>query len=96
MIKTYQGHGGEIFDADASHDNSRLVSGGADKIVFLTDVGTGQPIRKLRGHLSRINCVKFNEESSLILTGMQHAHGCFFTGSRGGGVSTSFMAWQQG
>ena len=28
------------------------MSGGADKIVFLTDVGTGQPIRKLRGHLS--------------------------------------------
>ena len=36
----------------SSWDNSRIVSGGADKIVFLSDVGTGQPIRKLRGHLS--------------------------------------------
>ena len=36
----------------SSWDNSRIASGGADKIVFLTDVGTGQPIRKLRGHLS--------------------------------------------
>lgn len=74
----------------SSHDNSRLVSGGVDKMVMLTDVGTGQPIRKLRGHLSvrmecherrrllhfvyfifvqRINCVKFNEESSLIISG---------------------------
>ena len=35
-----------------SHDNSRLCSGGADKIVQLTDVGTGQPIRKYRGHIS--------------------------------------------
>ena len=36
----------------SSWDNSRIASGGADKIIFLTDVGTGQPIRKLRGHLS--------------------------------------------
>ena len=35
-----------------SHDNGRLVSGGADKVVILTDVGTGQPIRKFRGHMS--------------------------------------------
>ena len=76
----------------SAHDNSRLVSGGVDKVVMLTDVGTGQPIRKLRGHLSvriewferqyiafsfcaliiffqRVNCVKFNEESSLIISG---------------------------
>lgn len=36
----------------SSHDNSRLASGGADKTVLLTDVGTGQPIRKFRGHIS--------------------------------------------
>ena len=41
---------------DRSHDNSRLCSGSADKIVQLTDVGTGQPIRKFRGHIS----VSFN------------------------------------
>ncbi len=35
-----------------SHDNSRIVSAGADKMVLVLDVGTGQPIRKLRGHLS--------------------------------------------
>ena len=37
---------------DRSHDNSRLCSAGADKTVQLTDVGTGQPIRKFRGHIS--------------------------------------------
>jgi mitogen-activated protein kinase organizer 1 len=52
-----------------SHDNSRLCSAGADKIVKLTDVGTGQPIRKLRGHISRINSVKFNEDSTVIVSG---------------------------
>ena len=41
-----------LFFLLSSHDNGRLVSGGEDKIVFLMDVGTGQPIRKFRGHLS--------------------------------------------
>jgi len=35
----------------STHDNSRLVSGGADKVVIITDVGTGQSIRKFRGHM---------------------------------------------
>ncbi len=39
-----------------SHDNGRIVSGGADKVVILTDVGTGQPIRKFRGHLGVSYC----------------------------------------
>ena len=33
-----------------SHDNSRIVSGGADKVVLVLDVSTGQPIRNIRGH----------------------------------------------
>ncbi len=35
-----------------AHDNGRLASGGADRAVILTDVGTGQHIRTYRGHLS--------------------------------------------
>lgn len=35
-----------------AHDNSRIASGGADRAVILTDVGTGQHIRTYRGHLS--------------------------------------------
>ena len=35
-----------------AHDNSRIVCAGADKVVLMIDVGTGQPIRRLRGHTS--------------------------------------------
>eukprot|EP00731_Ephydatia_muelleri_P018378 Em0011g418a len=35
----------------------------------MLDVGTGQPIRRLRGHTSRINAVKFNNDASIIVTG---------------------------
>lgn len=42
-----------------AHDNCRIASGGADRTVILTDVGTGQPIRTFRGHLSV--CIKINK-----------------------------------
>ena len=35
----------------SARDNSRIVSCGADKLVILTDVSTGNIIRKYRGHL---------------------------------------------
>jgi mitogen-activated protein kinase organizer 1 len=68
-IKTYRGPGQEVLDAAAAHDNGRLVCGGGDKIIYLLDVSTGQPIRKYRGHYGVINCLKFNEESTLIISG---------------------------
>ena len=38
--------------SSSAADNSRIVSGGADRLVMLTDVSTGKPIRKYRGHIS--------------------------------------------
>lgn len=54
---------------NSAPDNSRFVSAGSDKAVIYWDVATGQPIRKLRGHASRINCVRFNEDATLAITG---------------------------
>lgn len=72
-IKIYKGPGQEVLDADVAHDNGRIVCGGADKQVLLMDVSTGQAIRKFRGHNGNINCVKFNDDSSLILSGSYDA-----------------------
>ena len=45
----------ELHDHDCrSHDSGRIVSGREDRVVILTDVGTGKPVRKFRGHLSVI------------------------------------------
>ncbi|XP_049795271.1 WD repeat domain-containing protein 83 [Schistocerca nitens] len=71
LLKTYLGHGGEVYDAAGSCDNSQLCSGGGDRIVVLWDVATGRPLRRLRGHAGRINCICFNEESSIIVSGSQ-------------------------
>lgn len=40
-----------------------------DKYVCATDVGTGKILRKYRGHAGTVNCVKYNEDSSVILSG---------------------------
>ena len=48
---------------------SHIVSCGMDKTVILWDVATGQAVRKYRGHLGTVNSVKFNEESTVAISG---------------------------
>lgn len=46
-----------------------MISCGMDKSIILWDVSTGQAVRKYRGHLSTVNCVKYNEESTVAISG---------------------------
>ncbi|KAL3320965.1 26S protease regulatory subunit 8 [Cichlidogyrus casuarinus] len=59
LLKTYNGHGSEVSDVQASQDNSQLASGGADCVVVLWDVATGQSLRRWRKHPGRVNAVRF-------------------------------------
>lgn len=56
-------------DARSSCDSSHIASGGLDKCIFLWDVSTGQVVKRYRAHHGFINCVQFNEESTVILSG---------------------------
>jgi len=70
LIKTYTGHGWEVLDLSVSVDNAKIASCGGDRMVFVWDVASGRVIRKYnKGHLSRINCVSFNEDNSVIVSG---------------------------
>jgi len=55
-------------DCQGSCDSSQIVSGGMDKCVLLWDVSTGQVVKRYRAHVATVNCVKFNEESTVILS----------------------------
>ena len=69
-LQTFSGHSQEVMDADCSCDHSFLCSASADKSIFYFDVATAKVIRKYRGHVGRVNCVRFNlEESNLIISG---------------------------
>merc|ERR1719233_1272918 len=68
LLKTYMGHGYEVLDARGSCDNSQLVSCSMDKTVVLWDVSSGNWSRKWRGHMGYVNCVAFNEDSSVVVS----------------------------
>ncbi len=69
MLKTYTGHGYEVLDARGSCENSQIVSCGMDKTVIVWEVGSGLAVRKFRGHAGTVNCVRFNEDSSVAISG---------------------------
>jgi len=50
-------------------DNARFASCGGDRQPFLWDVATGRIIRKFKGHDKEVNCIRFNEENTVLVTG---------------------------
>ena len=66
-MKTYLGHGHEVFDVGVSSDNIRLASCGGDKNVFYWDVASGQIIRKFRGRDLKVNAALFAGEDSAVV-----------------------------
>jgi len=68
-LKTYSGHGREIYDIAITNDNSKFATCGGDKAIFYWDVMTGRTIRRYQGHYQRINCVDFNKEASVVVSG---------------------------
>ncbi|DBA03625.1 TPA: hypothetical protein N0F65_006804 [Lagenidium giganteum] len=70
LIKTYQGrHGYDVQDVTIGHDNAKFASCGRDKMVFLWDVPSGEVVRKFEGHSYGVNCVQFNANASVLLSG---------------------------
>ena len=53
-----------------SNDNAKFASAGGDRSVFLWDVTTGTTIRRLSGHMGKIHVVEFNEDASVVASGM--------------------------
>lgn len=56
-------------DAAGSCDSCYIVSSSLDKSIIYWDVTTGSPVRRLRGHAGGVNCVCFNEDSSIAVSG---------------------------
>ncbi|KAI6847264.1 WD40 repeat-like protein [Hortaea werneckii] len=67
LIQTYSAHGYEVLDLAVAEDNSRFVSGGGDKTVFLWDVATGVTLRRFAGHAGRVNAVAFGGTGDAVV-----------------------------
>lgn len=69
LIKTYKGlHNYAVHSIAIANDNGKFVTAGTDKIVFLTNVEDGKPIRKYQGHSATVNCVCLNEDNNVIVS----------------------------
>ena len=67
-------HGRRVFmprgsHPSSAHDNTKFVSSGGDRSVFLWDVTTGNTIRRISAHLAKINVVEFNNDASVVASG---------------------------
>ncbi|KAF4319806.1 hypothetical protein G195_004769 [Phytophthora kernoviae 00238/432] len=70
LIKSYEGrHGYDVQDVAITHDNAKFASCGRDRDVFMWDVPTAKVIRKFEGHKQSVNCVRYNADSSVLLSG---------------------------
>jgi mitogen-activated protein kinase organizer 1 len=73
LIQTYSAHGYEVVDLDIAADNSKFVSCGGDKTIFLWDVASATTIRRFSGHAAKVEGVAFGGDdeagSSVVVSG---------------------------
>ena len=74
LIQSYSGvHGYEVLSISVASDNSRFVSAGVDKTVFLWDVPTAQTLRRFGGvgsHTGKVECTAFGGDGdSVVISG---------------------------
>ncbi|CAE7820338.1 wdr83 [Symbiodinium microadriaticum] len=68
-IKKFAGcHNQEVNDIRIAADNSKFVSCGSDKLIFLWDVTSAQVIRKLTGHDRKVNALAFGPKEDVLLS----------------------------
>lgn len=68
-IRRFDAEAGEVSAVAFSSDGSRMVSGGADKIIRLWDVGSGREIRRFEGHTDVVKGLDFSPDGRRILSG---------------------------
>ncbi|KAK8164705.1 WD40-repeat-containing domain protein [Phyllosticta citrichinensis] len=69
LVQSYTGHGYEVLDISVTEDNARFASCGGDKSVFVWDVATAKTVRRLAGHVSRVNSVAWGAAADVLVSG---------------------------
>ncbi|MBN2000487.1 TIR domain-containing protein [candidate division KSB1 bacterium] len=68
LLKTLTGHTGRVLCVALASDASLAVSGGADFLIKIWDLQTGQNIRTLLGHSSFVNCVGLSQDKKTVIS----------------------------
>jgi WD40 repeat protein len=62
------GHTGAVYSVAWSHDDSKIISGSADKTIKIWDGITGELLNTLKGHFGKVTSVFWNHDSSKMLS----------------------------
>jgi serine/threonine protein kinase len=68
-LRLFRGHTGFVNCLMITPDGQTLVSGGADRLIKIWDLTTGQELRSLIGHSSYINTIAITPDGQSILSG---------------------------
>ncbi|ELP87242.1 mitogen-activated protein kinase organizer, putative [Entamoeba invadens IP1] len=69
MIQTYNSPCREVLDFVITRDNGKVGCGGNEGCVYMIDLASSNIVRKYGEHGGRVNCVSFNEEENVLLSG---------------------------
>ncbi|KAI8907902.1 WD40-repeat-containing domain protein [Gorgonomyces haynaldii] len=75
-IKMYKEHGKSVLGIctpKRTKDNIRFASCSEDRAIFVWDIVNGNTVRRYQEHLSRVNCIDFNRDATLIASGSYDA-----------------------
>src|SRR5215510_13489542 len=69
LIRTFEGHGGDVTSVAFSPDGARLLSGSHDSTMRLWDATSGQLIRTFFESRAEVDSVAFSPDGARVLSG---------------------------
>jgi len=68
---TLKGHANRVLSVAFSPDGKTVASTGADQLIKIWDVGTGEERLTLKGHSSQVNSISFTSDGKTLVSGSQ-------------------------
>jgi WD40 repeat protein len=69
LIRTFEGHTGNILKIDLNGEGTRVISAGFDNTLRYWNTGTGECLNILTGHSGSVNCAGISNDGKTAISG---------------------------